>query len=188
MQIHTKRVSKYRLQTGKAWKKGGEMNVCRCMIPQAVIFRFPAWKRGTPNICSTEGCQLPETLINHTHAITITANSLPLVITALTKMQPVRFDWFNSSHSLIYGSSGPTLSLRQLPSPHMSPAPLLLPLFDVPLMPLKVGRAESVDILRVYKVCALSWEVKMWQMNGKIPAGTEKEQRWREVYFLQFWS
>lgn len=122
------------------------------------------WNWGTPNIRRTRRIPLQLKIsTNHTSVITITANSLPLVITIRARTrQPVGFrsaltggpsaavfrpDWFNSSHSLIYTSSGPTLSLASHhPLPH-----LLLPLaaaspgFCVSAMPLKVRRAECSD-------------------------------------------
>lgn len=89
--IQIKSIRNYKLQT---MKTGRGMIApffgCRCRIPQAlysVIFIFPFWKWATPNICSTEGCPSTETLINHTRAVTIIANSLPLVITTLAEIQ-----------------------------------------------------------------------------------------------------
>lgn len=165
---------------------------CRCKDTTGVkliCHFFDSLSESEAYVCSTEGCQSTETLIKYGHVITITANSLTLVITTLaTIQQPLSFDppshqahpllcfrpdWFNSSHSLIYGSSGPTLSLA-------SYLPLLwLPFFCCCLSRLRPSHAfkgeECIDRLRFYRVCALWWESKRWRSNRKIPGGTEEE-------------
>lgn len=166
--------------------------VCRCTIPQAlhpVTFRFPIWKRGTPNICTTEGCRLPETLINHTRAITIIANSLPLVIITLAEIQqPVSFNWFNSSHSLIYSSSGPTPSLAS----YLSLICLLLFYAAAASLSLCSSHAfwgeesrvrwhnENLHGLRPFMGSEDVTEERKEHRREK-----EIVQRWRQVYFLQ---
>lgn len=157
-----------RLQTANRRRmktKGMAFFDCRCMIPQTLhFFDSPFWKWGTPNICSTEGFKATETLINHTHAITITANSPPFVITTLAETQPpVSFDPpSHKAHPLLCFTLTDVIPatawfiaprLGHFPSSYSS---AVASLFCFPAMPLKDGGAECIDRLRFYKVCALS--------------------------------
>lgn len=142
---------------------------------------------------------LSETLTNHSAAINA-ANSLAQVITTRAEIQqpwfrsalppgshtaPLLPDWFNSSHGLIYSSSGPTLSLCSYLKPWTSPSLLL--------------QAPSLSLFPSLSLCRSSQTFKgeesgehcqtdftgsvPFHGNTKIAGGTEEDERW-----LYFWT
>lgn len=154
-----------------------------------------------PNTCSTKRCQSTETLTNHGHAITITANSLPQVITSKGTTAKSVFDPFSHQAHLLQCFALTDLILAtawfialqvwHFPFPATFPSCVSLSaaaasLFCIPAMPLKVKRAECIDNLRFCRVCALSWGVWVGVEEATEEQKDHRRDREGKAEFWQF--